>query len=426
MAFSASLNNDPSDFQPSNPLRSLSNHRAAINAIEIGHSVSKSNIAVSASEDSTCIVWDFIEGTLLRTFLLPSIPLCLTLDPVDRGFCAGYSDGSIQLVDFYTNRTLTHAMYDPAQHSMPTQPPSSDRWSAPEGLSSPALTIQYSYDGTVLLSGHENGIIQMWNAASGGQSGDQTIDLGAPVTNLKVLPPTGFSLSETPLLKTNNVTRPRYENIINGLTTSSTSQFSIPMDYTFTAQLLPLLPATSPPTLFDQALTSPLFAPSLISASLSFFNTNNNNNDHLPSNQAPATFSNASNLHERELELEHQNKLLYTQLETALENQRKAIKQVLQLERERHERAKLDERKASRKRKRRLWRLGIEQRRREEVMMMMEKNDGMVVDDDEKRRGGEISQEISKEKASRNISKEGTSDDEDEDELSSTTDDFTD
>ena len=449
LAFSVSYGNDQNGPHESNPVRSLSHHRAAINAIVIGHSASKNNIAVSASEDNTCIVWDFIEGTLLHTFLLPSIPLCLALDPADRGFCAGYSDGSIHSVDFYTSHSFTHAVHDPALRSVPTQPPSSDRWSAPEGPPSPALTIQYSYDGTVLLSGHENGTIQMWETAKG-QHGNQAIDLGAPVTNLTILPPTGFSVVETALLKTNYVTKPRYENTMKGSAFSS-SQLSIPIDYTFTAQLLSPL-ETSEPTDFDLALSSPLFPPSLISASLASFNDNNKNNHHFPPKQAPPPPSSSSpelpkdQTAQLELtKLETQNKLLYAQLENALQNQRVALKQVLQLERERHERAQLDERKASRKRKRRLWRLGMEQRRREEVMKngteadtvakgisssrAVKVGNSQFIDDDdddddddqiegEGGGGGEIPGQISK-----YLSEKPEDDDED---LSSTTDDFSD
>ena len=463
LAFSASYDDDPNGPHESDLVRSLSNHRAAINAIVIGHSASKNNIAVSASEDSTCIVWDFIEGTLLHTFLMPSIPLCLALDPADRGFCAGYSDGSIHLVDFYANHSFIDAVHDPALHSMPTQPSSSDHWSAPKGPPSPALTIQYSYDGTILLSGHENGTIQKWDTA-GGQHGTQLIDLGAPVTNLKILPPVGFSAVKTPLLKTNYVTKPRYENTMNGAT-SSASQLSIPIDYTFTAQLLASL-QTSEPTSFDIALSSPVFPPSLISASLASFNHSNNNNNnttskshHLPPTQTPSDPSESSEMSNEITKLETQNKLLYTQLETALQNQRVALKQVLQLERERHERAQLDERKASRKRKRRLWHMGVEQRRREEVMMKMKNGDGNGMatgessstgppkvgrdlnDRDvggqrqrergrERRISGAIS--VSDEEIAEDLSKEEDEDedhdddDEDPSNLSSTTDDFSD
>lgn len=356
LAFSASFNNDPNQPCHSSPIQTLANHRAAINAIEIGHSASKSNIAVSASQDSTCIVWDYMEGILLHTFLLPSAPLCLALDPVDRSFCAGYSDGSIQLVDFYANHSVTNALHDPAQQSMPTQPPSSDRWSPPNGPPSAALTIQYSYDGTVLLSGHESGTVHTWDTANG-QYGSQAIELRAPVTNLKILPPTGFLTSKTRSLKTHTVIKPRYETMINGANASS--HVSIPADYTFTAQLVSTL-HTSHPTPFDLALSSPLFPPSLISASLASFNR--------PPSPPRAPPELAAKPKGGETDLATQNQLLLSQLETALTHQRTAIKQVLQLERERYERNKQDEWKASRKRKRRLWRMELEQQKRDAVM----------------------------------------------------------
>lgn len=191
------------------------------------------------------------------------------------------------------------------------------------------------------------------------------------------------------------------------------------MDYTFTTQLLSPIP-TSPPTPFDLALSSPLFPASLISASLASFN-----NPH-PSNQAPPGRS--GNANPGGTDLEAQNKLLFNQLETALENQRTAIKQVLQLERERHERAKQDERKASRKRKRRLWRMGIEQQRREAVMKNgMADEDGIIAS----LRGGVIPvphatvQEVETTQTQDERTSKSDPEEPSED-LSSTTDDFTD
>ncbi|SLM34719.1 WD40/YVTN repeat-like-containing domain [Lasallia pustulata] len=179
LSFASSSVNDISQPSLHAPLRSLANHRAAITALTVGHSASNTNIAVSASKDNTCIVWDYHTGAALHTFLLPSTPLCLTLDPADRAVYAGYDDGSIQLVDFYKNASLTQALHDPALQSTPTQALPSDRWALPSAATSAALCLDVSYDGTSILSGHQNGKVQIWDIAKG-RYNIQLADFSAP------------------------------------------------------------------------------------------------------------------------------------------------------------------------------------------------------------------------------------------------------
>ena len=223
----------------------------------IGHSSNSVNVAISASQDNTCLVWDYHAGILLHTFILPYTPLCLALDPADRAFYVGYDNGSTQLINFYKHLLPSHQIYDPDFRSTPTQLMSEDRWSLPLDLASAVLCLEISYDGTALLSGHENGKIHTWDIPRG-RYATQLADISACVTNLRMLPPKGFAVLDSPRLKTLNVVKPRYESSVIGNNLSSIGK-GLSETYTITAQFshaIPLPSATHDPMIsFDHALT---------------------------------------------------------------------------------------------------------------------------------------------------------------------------
>ncbi|KAE8443690.1 hypothetical protein EG329_001462 [Mollisiaceae sp. DMI_Dod_QoI] len=167
--------------EKSEPLRSLSNHRAAITDLALGHSASTTNICVSASQDNTVIVWNYLSGDLLRTFLLSSTPLCLAVDPCDRAVYIGFEDGCIQMIEFIQSHAASHPLHDSKLQNTPVQI-SSVPWTAPNDAGS-TLCIGLSYDGTCLLSGHTSGKIASWDTGRRLFSAE-IADLNAPVTNL--------------------------------------------------------------------------------------------------------------------------------------------------------------------------------------------------------------------------------------------------
>lgn len=212
---------------PHDPLRSLSNHRAAITSLRMGSSASSLNICVSASRDNTIIVWNYQTGDLLRTFLLPSTPLCLSLDPCDRGVYIGFEDGSLQLVEFIQSGSTSNELYDPSLQATPVQV-TSPPW-IPSSEVGPTVSLGLSYDGTILISGHDSGKILQWSTSRGGVS-TEIADLNAPVTNLNMLSP----FPATRLTKASTVVKPKLGE----------------GNYTFTAQLASSLGTST----FQQAL----------------------------------------------------------------------------------------------------------------------------------------------------------------------------
>lgn len=361
LSFSASSANQNGHDLPFSPFRSLSNHRAAIAAIVFGHSSSNENIAVSASKDNTCIVWDYLNGDALHTFLLPSSPLCLALDPADRAVYAGYEDGSVQLIDFYSQGGLTQPLHDLALQSTPTQPPPSDRWSASHHSASPVLCLQVSYDGTSLLSGHQNGKIHSWDVAAG-KYDKGLADLAAPVTSIVMLNPVGFREMTKPAVKLHNVVKPRYESLVTG--DHGGSSATIPTKYTFIAQFTSTLPLpfSADTTSFHQELHHSSFSTALLEESLAEFSSHQKNFDATDSSEL-------ANLHV-------QNSALSSQLEIAEERYRSAAAMVLEHKKEDWRRQQDEDIKAARKKRRRLRRMQIAEVARKKEM-------GEVADDED-------------------------------------------
>lgn len=344
LSFLPSLNHDGSQTQPLAPLRSLSTHRAAINAIEFGHSSGIANIAISASQDNTCIIWDYLGGIALHTFLLVSAPLCLTLDPADRAAYVGYEDGSIQLLKFYIENSFTHPLHHSDADSTPSHPAAKDRWLPPSPQSSTTLCIQLSYDGATLLSGHRDGTVQSWDVAKG-LFASTLADFSAPVTNLKILSPIGFPISSAPPLKLHKVVKPRYESSVGAYNNSSTSS-GLPANYTLTAQFATTL--CSQPSDFQKSLASATFSSSLLDASIAELAFLSSVTEDPTSNSALGD----------EEDVGEQNTHLLAQLNAALHTQREAMSQLLEMDKkvwrmQQDLRIKTEKKKRRRERKRR-------------------------------------------------------------------------
>ncbi|GKZ20464.1 pre-rRNA-processing protein ipi3 [Aspergillus brasiliensis] len=253
---------------PNSPIRTFSNHRAAITAIAVGHSAGRYNIAVSAADDSTAIAWDYHTGRLLRTFLLPANAKSLTLDPADRAFYVGYEDGSIQSIDFYKNQSIQNPLYDPSLQSTPSQPPAEDRWAPPSADCGAAHALTLCYDGMTLLSGHQNGKVLSWTV--GRKKYASTVaDYTHPVTNLFMLPPNGLPHPSLELKRVaHTIVKPRYDS---SLSETSQAVGAVPADYTFSTHLLPSISSKSDsakPDQFTEAFSHAYFPESMLEEGL--------------------------------------------------------------------------------------------------------------------------------------------------------------
>lgn len=249
--------------QPNSPIRTFSNHRAAITSITVGHSTGRYNIAVSTAADNTAVAWDYHTGRVLRTFLLPANATCATLDPVDRAFYVGYEDGSMQSVGLYKNNSAQHLLHDPSLQSTPAQPSAEDRWLPPSSDLGVVESLALSYDGMLLLSGHQNGKVLSWNV--GRQKYASTVaDYTHPVTNLWMLPLTGLPHPSLGLERiAHTIVKPRYDQ---ALSESSVNPGAVPADYAFQTRILSS--SSSPTDQFSEAFTHAFFPQSMMEEGL--------------------------------------------------------------------------------------------------------------------------------------------------------------
>lgn len=164
------------------PQRSLSNHRAAITALSTSPSVSRdTNFCVSASKDKSCIIWNYQTGDALRTLLFPSFPLCAALDPSSRAISVSCEDGSLYLTELFL-------LLGPGSEDASTVVQVSSPFGATQPDTGPASCLSWSYDGTMLLTGHPRGQIMRWDI-SGNKSPVELANLNAAVTNITSVSP---------------------------------------------------------------------------------------------------------------------------------------------------------------------------------------------------------------------------------------------
>lgn len=243
------------------PVHTLTGHRGPITSLVMGHSATSIDIAISASKDDIVMVWNYKTGTQLRTILLPSTPLCMTLDASDRGLYIGLTDGTIEIVDFFASSNSS-SIYEPS--SAPLQPETSDRMShSTSGASDlgSTLSVALSFDSTTLLTGHSSGKILSWDVSRRDASGTVAEYPGAPITNLMFLPPSGFPNTRPPRLKQTMIVKPRPNEEFSGPRGGHLTG-----TYTISAQLPPSLSENA--TEFERALHSPLFAPDMLEQSI--------------------------------------------------------------------------------------------------------------------------------------------------------------
>lgn len=209
----------------------------------------------------------------MHTFLLPEIPTCLNIDPVDRAFYAGLPDGSIQCVNFHKPGHSTHLLYDQNQSNTPTQAAESDRWKLYTPIGT-ALSIAVSYDGTELLTGHDNGKVFSWTVGQQ-RTPTEIADLGQAVTNLVMLPLTGFpnETKDSAGVKMLTVVKPKPD----AFPYTGGSGLSVPHTYNFSANFAEAVPFPNSAdhdgedtlsAAFESAITSDCFPEDLLQAAI--------------------------------------------------------------------------------------------------------------------------------------------------------------
>lgn len=195
-------------FQSTTPLRTFNAHRSAIVDVALGHSVSAHNFALTVSEDRNCLIWDLDSCSILITILLSSVPSCIQIEPADRAAYFGHADGSLQQVNLLNlgsngSRRITS--------SEPVQPGDDQRWTIPSNTHGGMLSLAISFDSTKVLSGHESGAILVWEVGNGHvRQLPIHPPVTSPVTNIQILPVTGFGELLERSFRMPTVIKPRF------------------------------------------------------------------------------------------------------------------------------------------------------------------------------------------------------------------------
>lgn len=222
------------------PVRSLRGHKDGVVDVVLGHARGARNIAVSAGKDGTLVVWDYHEGTQLRTVLLPQPPTTLTLDVCDRAVYCGFADGSVVAVDFLGMdgdvTGIKNAVWDTARQTSVVQVSAEAKWKPPNETEGPVLSMETSYDGAKLLTGHESGNIIVWDVPTRKYNSQLlATPMPGPVSNVMLLEVTGFAKSQAPKLRIEEVVKPRFGEL-------DTNDGTVPDNYKVTARLVGDLP----------------------------------------------------------------------------------------------------------------------------------------------------------------------------------------
>lgn len=331
------------------PLRTFTSHRSKVEALVVGHSSSFSNIAVSASTDKTCLVWDYFTNTVLRTYLLPAGPTCLALDAADRGVYLGYDDGSIQLLDFFSqddHDAVRLNFRTGSNHtSAPIQPSQSSRWKYSDATVKQTLSLSVSFDGSIVLSGHESGIILRWDV---GRAGSPTAllqnPLPGPVTNLLFLPVTGFNNGGQQKVKIPEVVKPKFGAF-------DSSNGGIPGNYALSVEFSAHIPDPTD-TEFERSLTMASFPTSITDAGLIELRTwgkLDNNNDGAREGDEDFMALDDGQTKPRNLSLEEQNASLRSELEALRRLQRASFEKIEQINTEKKALIQREQRQSSKR-----------------------------------------------------------------------------
>lgn len=261
------------------PVHTLSTHRGPISSLVCGHSSSSANIAVSISADKSAIVWDYHNGQMLRTYLLPEAPTAVALDPADRAFYVAYADGSLQTIDFYDEvqkNVPADVLRDPSSSHRPVQPSPKTRFSAESQKLGGALSLSLSWDGTTLLSGHASGKVAAWDLAKSNYL-STLANLPGPVSNLTFLTPTGFPRPQVQPFKIHTVVKPKQDaGSAGGGSSLVPAGYTLNMQFTgrlHTERASATENVLTPKSDFEKALMHPSFPTSMLEEGLAELDT---------------------------------------------------------------------------------------------------------------------------------------------------------
>lgn len=255
--------------QPLAPLRTFTTHRSSIKSLALGHSASFQNIAITVAQDKTCLVWDYQSNSMLRTYLLPSVPTSIAVDAADRAFYVGYENGGVQRIDLLSSSAEASVeSVQAGKDALTPVQPTTKIMSPPDATTGSVLSLTLSFDGTAVLAGHQSGTVIGWDIATGHMKPFLPQGpLPGPVMNLAFLPVSGFQPDAPSLIKIEAVVKPKF----GAFQDNGSGNGNVPGNYAFNSQLLGSIADKSgqSSSLFTQALFEKSLPSTLLDEGLS-------------------------------------------------------------------------------------------------------------------------------------------------------------
>ncbi|KAJ3155961.1 Pre-rRNA-processing protein ipi3 [Geranomyces variabilis] len=178
------------------PHASLSGHALPITDIAIGFGLFGSARIVTSSADCTCKIWEAASGDLLTTLLFPTAVTSVALDQTETRLYTGAADGKIHCTNLYRGggggaRDPPYGLAqgvtagDAADAAADADEPGSTG-GVFSGHTACVSSLAFSFDGSLLLSGSDDGNAIVWDTAS--KQAMRTFSMHkTPVTSVTVL-----------------------------------------------------------------------------------------------------------------------------------------------------------------------------------------------------------------------------------------------
>ncbi|KAJ3286636.1 Pre-rRNA-processing protein ipi3 [Borealophlyctis nickersoniae] len=169
-----------SDTSPT-PHATLSSHALPVTDVRIGSGLFNQARIFSSSLDRTVKIWEAASGDLLATILFPKAIKAVVVDPGETKMYAGAVDGTVFGVDLYRRdgegvTGLRQGTVEDAE----------GMGGVFRGHSQSITSLDLSFDGTLLLSGSEDGTAIVWDTASR-QSLRTFSQHKSPVSDVRIL-----------------------------------------------------------------------------------------------------------------------------------------------------------------------------------------------------------------------------------------------
>jgi pre-rRNA-processing protein IPI3 len=178
------LMDDSTSADPPAPLFSFSEHTIGVTKLTPGLSAGAEDRFVSSSLDRTCRLWDLKSKSCLLTIVAPAPVTSCRLDVLETVVVVGCSDGSLMRINLFPDvqgRDFRRPVADVVHIDYADQNDgASVRYC---GHKSAVTCLEWSADGSQLISGDQDGQVHFWNAASG-QLLQSITNLDGPVVDI--------------------------------------------------------------------------------------------------------------------------------------------------------------------------------------------------------------------------------------------------